>query len=316
MQADDRQVIALAGVGNFGRYVCEELLEDPRFKVVVISRGNNQWLSQHDIKPHISEDYSRDTVLSILNATAASILISFIDIPLDPERFIDIHNGFIEACIASRQCKRFIPPEYIGNIEDFPLLPGFYATTREAVREKLRQTRGLEWTLFNHGWFMDYFVPQHKTYIKAQPGISPIDLIKWEVCVRGSGDEPQVWTSARDAAKAMVELLLALKWEPYVYVAGDWNTWNEAAETMETFYGRRLARTHISKEEIERALVEHADDEDKDEVYSAQVDQWNISGASACPRETTLRQRAEYFSHLHFSTLREYLEKAETSKFL
>ena len=59
---------------------------------------------------------------------------------------------------------------------------------------------------------MDYFVPQHKTYIKAQPGISPIDLIKWEVCVRGSGDEPQVWTSARDAAKAMVELLLALKW--------------------------------------------------------------------------------------------------------
>lgn len=33
-----RQVIALAAVGNLGRYICEELVADDRFDVVVISR--------------------------------------------------------------------------------------------------------------------------------------------------------------------------------------------------------------------------------------------------------------------------------------
>lgn len=34
-----RQVIALAAVGCMGKYVCEELLKDDRFDVVVISRS-------------------------------------------------------------------------------------------------------------------------------------------------------------------------------------------------------------------------------------------------------------------------------------
>lgn len=34
-----QQVIALAGVGDVGRYVCEELIADDRFDVVVLSRN-------------------------------------------------------------------------------------------------------------------------------------------------------------------------------------------------------------------------------------------------------------------------------------
>lgn len=34
-----KPVIALAGVGNLGRYVCEELNSSPHFDVVVLSRG-------------------------------------------------------------------------------------------------------------------------------------------------------------------------------------------------------------------------------------------------------------------------------------
>lgn len=33
-----RKVIALAGVGNLGRYVCEQLVSDDRFSVVLLSR--------------------------------------------------------------------------------------------------------------------------------------------------------------------------------------------------------------------------------------------------------------------------------------
>ena len=44
------QVIALAAVGCMGKYVCEELLADDRFDVVVISRGvrSLHLLSHHD----------------------------------------------------------------------------------------------------------------------------------------------------------------------------------------------------------------------------------------------------------------------------
>jgi uncharacterized protein YbjT (DUF2867 family) len=43
-----RQVIALAAVGNLGRYICEELVADDRFDVVVISR---QVIRAHSILP-------------------------------------------------------------------------------------------------------------------------------------------------------------------------------------------------------------------------------------------------------------------------
>ena len=34
----DPQVVAVAGVGHLGRYVCEELLASPDFDVVVLTR--------------------------------------------------------------------------------------------------------------------------------------------------------------------------------------------------------------------------------------------------------------------------------------
>ncbi len=39
--SNKRQTIALAGVGNLGRYICEELISDDRFDVVAISRQVN-----------------------------------------------------------------------------------------------------------------------------------------------------------------------------------------------------------------------------------------------------------------------------------
>lgn len=36
--ADNRQVIALCPVGSLGKYLCDELLTDSRYRFVVISR--------------------------------------------------------------------------------------------------------------------------------------------------------------------------------------------------------------------------------------------------------------------------------------
>ena len=45
--AASRQTIALAAVGSMGKFVCEDLLADDRFNVVVISRGVRSLSAPH-----------------------------------------------------------------------------------------------------------------------------------------------------------------------------------------------------------------------------------------------------------------------------
>lgn len=227
----EKKTIALAGVGNCGMYFCEELSLDNRYDVVVLTRQVNmsplesfqrnipdqRWYSRQKNKsfnnPKVNTqvtDYSEDSVLSILNATGSSALISLVRCP--EEQYISLHQGFLNACIRSIKCKRFIPSEWAGNIEDFPDLPGEYGKTRAPFRTILQQSHGIEWTLFCHGWFMEYFIPEDKSYMTHLPGEFPIDLKSWSYCVRGTGEEPQTWTCGRDVAKAVAELLAAPQW--------------------------------------------------------------------------------------------------------
>jgi swainsonine biosynthesis oxidoreductase SwnR len=155
-------------------------------------------------------DYSEASMISILNSSNATALVSFVNCPND--RYVDIHCAFLNACMNSEGCKRFIPSEWAGNIDDYPLLPSFYATSREPFRRILRESNGVEWTLFNGGWLMDYFLPREKTYMPPIPEEFPVDPNNWRACIRGTGDEMQVWTCAREIGKAVVELLAAAKW--------------------------------------------------------------------------------------------------------
>jgi len=53
-----RQTIALAGVGDLGRYVCEELLESSQFDIVVLTREVSEHikLSYLIIQPFLMSD--------------------------------------------------------------------------------------------------------------------------------------------------------------------------------------------------------------------------------------------------------------------
>lgn len=43
----------------------------------------------------------------------------------------------------------------------------------------------------------------------------------------------------------------------------------------------------------------------------AELEEWTVSGATACPKETTLCQRDKYFSEIQFLTVEEMLRMAE-----
>lgn len=309
-----KQVVALAGVGAVGKYLCEELLASDRFDVVVLSRSKQKaWFSTRNIPVHQTDYSDRESLINILDSTHAAALISFIQ--LAGSTYIDIHRTLIAACLQSTTCKRFIPSEWIGNLDSFPEKPKFYHESREPIRELLRQTKGLQWTLVNQGFFMDYFLKADKTYLAPIPDEFPVDPNGWKVCIRGTGEEMQTFTMARDVAKAVVELLGADEWEPVTYVAGEWTTFNKAIEILEKFYGRPLPRTNISLDQIQRNLIEHENGSDPDKYVISQVDDWMVSGGCALPRPKTLRQREKYFGTLNFVTLLEVLERAEKVQF-
>jgi hypothetical protein len=157
-----------------------------------------------------SSDYSTGSVLQILNDTNANTLISFNN--GEDQTFVDVHRAFLEACRQSTNCKRFIPSEFAGNIDDFPLQPSYFKTSRVPFRKILEEEKHVEWTIFNNGWLMDYFLTKDKSYMSPIPREFPIDPNGWKACIRGTGDKVQSFTCGRDVAKALIMLLSAPEW--------------------------------------------------------------------------------------------------------
>jgi nucleoside-diphosphate-sugar epimerase len=238
--ATPKQTIVIAGAGDVAKYLVEELLHDSNYNIVVLSRAERPWFQRPGVTLQIT-DYTKDSILSILNKNDASVLFSFLH-SNDPAFYVTAHQAMLNACRESESCKRFVPSEYGGDIDNFPLLPRFYEPTHVAFREILEQQNDVEWTLVNMGWFMDYFVQPangSKSYMKALPGVWPIDLEGWKVVVLETGEEKIGWTAARDVAKALVRLVGVEMggWERKTYVVGEIGTWNGAIEKVEKFHG-------------------------------------------------------------------------------
>ena len=235
----DRQVILVGGVGDLGKYACEELFASEHFDVAVLSRtvgplgdlfvliryfvigfgwsliaygstqAEHKWCAQRSI-PVYPTDYTAESLKWIFNLAHATTVISFIN--LVGSGYVDVHANLLAACRQSDTCKRIIPSEWIGDSETFPSKPDYYAKSRGPFRQMLRSQEEVEWTLFNVGWIADYLLPEEKTYISPVPGKFPIDRKPWSACIRNTGDEPQSWTCGREIGKAVVELCKASSW--------------------------------------------------------------------------------------------------------
>lgn len=76
---------------------------------------------------------------------------------------------------------------------------------------------------------------------------------------------------------------------------------------------RPMPKTFRSAQEIKDFITEHVPrgEEDTPEMIIARVEEWMIAGATALPREKTLRQREKYFGKVKFSALQELLLRAK-----
>ncbi|KAL0578228.1 hypothetical protein V5O48_003765 [Marasmius crinis-equi] len=312
-----RQTIAIAGASDLAKYLVEELVAHGQHQIILLSRAKRDWFDRPEVNTHIT-NYSLESILSILNTVKATVLFSFLH-SNDPAVYNTAQLAMLEACKQSSTCKRFVPSEYGGNLETHPLLPRFYAPTHAEFRKNLEKDSGdVEWTLVNMGWFMDYLAPVGKSYMKPLHPVWPVNLEKWEAVVLGTGDEPIAWTSARDVAKALVRLINRRDWEKRIYLCGELGTWNKAIRQAEKYYGSRwsdgpMKKSHLPVAEIERALVEHVNDEDPALLWKAFMDEWNVTGASAVPWDIVVRQRSQYFDGIEFRSIQQLMKDAEVA---
>lgn len=71
--------------------------------------------------------------------------------------------------------------------------------------------------------------------------------------------------------------------------------------------GKSMEKKHRSKEDIDRDTLLSPIAENLDAIYLASVEEMMITGAGACPREKTIRQRAKFFRNFNFTTLEQLL---------
>ncbi|KZS92270.1 NAD(P)-binding protein [Sistotremastrum niveocremeum HHB9708] len=223
------KTIAIAGAGDLAKFVVEALEEAGAYtcKIVVISRARREWFAtRKSIEIRIT-----DYTLKSLKPLLVDVDVLFSCLHDNTSFYVQGHNALLQACISSPRCKRFVPSEYGGDIDKFPCIPRFYKDTHCAFREILRsKDHGVEWTLVNAGYFMDYFLPPEKTHMKPLPTVWPIGDKK--ATIPGFGNEPIGFTLARDVARGLIKLIEAPKWDEHIYMCAEITTWNDILDRM------------------------------------------------------------------------------------
>ncbi|KAF7585970.1 hypothetical protein BBP40_009761 [Aspergillus hancockii] len=298
--------IAIAGAGAMARYISEEFPKHGH-EVVILTRSEKEFFQD---RPHITQVVTDYSVSSLTTAIEdCEILISVIlSYTAD---FIDVHLSLIKACQLSPNCKRFIPSEYGGNLEDYPDLPSFYWQTREPIRKVLREQTELEWTLVSTGWLVDYIVPRQNRYLADIGEAFPIDLENKRVVIPGTGKDSVDVTTARDVAAALAVLAKTPSWEPYVYVSGSKTCWNDLANLVQRRYPDVRDVRHVG---LGKILDKIQTSTDEMEVLISHYMLFTPLGAGSFDPVKVEAHRRKYFSGLVFRSPEQLLDEVEENK--
>lgn len=292
--------VAIAGSGDLTRYLCEEFAKAGH-ELVVLTRTYKPQLKEHEAAQVIT-----DYTLPSLKAPLADCQVLISTISDISSAYTDVHLNLIRACQESPNCKRFIPAEFVADIEAYPDQPGFYYGTHEPIREVLRDQKDLEWTLVCIGWLADYFVPAGNRYIKDIDEFHPVDRTNGKIVIPGTGDEPVDFTWARDVARGLASLVNASpgSWESYTFMSGERSCWNDVVKLVQQNYHPDIKIQHMSLYAVVE-MVKAAEDENT--LILADYYLLAISQACALPLSKVQAHREKYFPEIQFRTVQEGL---------
>ncbi|KAF7547356.1 hypothetical protein G7Z17_g7788 [Cylindrodendrum hubeiense] len=293
--------VAIAGGGSMAKYFSEEFLKSGH-EVIILTRSKKAFFDKDGISQRIT-DYSVPSLTNHLQD--CDVLVSAIlDYSME---FARVNLALLEACKQSPKCKRFIPSEYGGNVEDYPDQPGFYFPNHNPVREALLNQSEIEWTVVSCGWLSDWLVPSKNRHFADIGDAYPININTRTATIPGTGKEILALTSARDVAKSVSALLEAPKWSPYVYMEGEATSWLKIVELLKERtpdFSFKL----LSLQNMIDVVIEGKSDE---EVISAQYGIFSASGAGYFDPQKVADDRSKYFKNIHFRSIREILAEVD-----
>lgn len=292
--------VAVAGPGDVAKYLVEELLAASH-EVVVLTRSSKPWFAALGIPVRIT-DYSVESLTNAINDCEA--LVSTVQDRTMGK--VTKHLAMLKACTESPKCKRFIPAEWVGNIDDFPDQPGFYPHNHVPTRQALAEQKEVMYTLLCPGWFSDYFVPPTSRYIKDIGSFHPVDWAAGTMTIPGTGDEKITFTSARDAAKAVAQLVDKDNWDTVTYVSGETSSWNQVREVLAK-HGKNL----VVKYRSEAIIQNDVQNGSQNECLLGQFEMWSVSGGAFVPQGTMANQKQKFFKDVPFRTVEKIVELAD-----
>ncbi|CDK24052.1 unnamed protein product [Kuraishia capsulata CBS 1993] len=301
--------VAIAGPGDLSKYQVEEL-QKKSVEVVVLARSRKEWYENKEgVDFRLVDFTSLDSLVEALK-DCDGLVSTILDYS---ETNVTIHNLLIDAMLKTPKCRKFIPSEYGSDLLNYPDQPSFYYFCHNPIREKLRALpKGedqLQYTLLSTGYLADYFNPSSNRYIKDFD-MFPLNLKEKTLTIPGTGDELVSFTSTRDIAKAITNLFLSNEpWEDITFIAGETNSWNKILPAY--LSDLDLTVTKVSLTDIVKEIVEGNAEKDQDKIYSGEFKLWVASHALGLPADLVAKQKAKFFSDIHFHTIAEVRKAAE-----
>lgn len=174
-----------------------------------------------------------DDIAKALDEHQVHTIISVILVKTPEQR--DAQINLIRAAAKTPSVKRFTPSEFGTPREENGQDSG-HDLKASAVQEL--ELSGLEFTLFSHGVFMDYYgLPQIKS--NMTPWVFAIDIANRVAGIPGTGDAKAVYTYSGDVAKFIVAALgmPTGSWRRHSVMVGDRRSLNEVLRVAESIRG-------------------------------------------------------------------------------
>ncbi|KAF5347181.1 hypothetical protein D9758_011066 [Tetrapyrgos nigripes] len=268
--APSRRIAVAGGKGGVGRHLVEGLLErrDTLDAVIVLSRSASSGVTFHGYTaPVIAVDYNNvASIESVLQEHQIDTLISAIYVSGD--ELITSQINMIKASLNVPSMRRFAPSEFGYGSENAVSVTEYYDPKRtvlkylrEAVEDsKGRSGRGLEYTMFACGVFMNYLgyenprPDREKAYGYLQPIAVVFYFSQGKAVIPGDGKQKQWWTRGEDVGKFVAAAIQLDVWPEVFNMAGSVATGNEIVDVFERVTGKKLDITYWPKAEISAQL--------------------------------------------------------------
>ncbi|RAK96772.1 uncharacterized protein BO80DRAFT_391028 [Aspergillus ibericus CBS 121593] len=245
--------IAVAGgTGGVGKTIVETLLQEPKFRVVVLTRGSpkeNLVLSRTQQMQINYDDI--DSVAQTLEKHEIHTIISAIGIYSDETSQCQLN--LIHAAEKSSATRRFVPSEY-SFIQTQDLLSADPSVKYWLDAAELLQKSGLKYTRVTPGIFMDYW-GMPRAHTNLQPYVIGIDVANCWAGIPGDGNDKLSVTYSYDMAAFIVKLLDLEEWPEFSVFVGDEVTYNQLLKLAEQIRGKSFEVVYDSAEKIKEGQV-------------------------------------------------------------